>query len=203
MCGAMISLTPCIASTIPRECDFQESREYRDADDMIRQLNDLLAFHRFLIQGKTAISSRPSQVSAISNMSSVLNRIVNGLSICQTRAQAWLKHLAFRIVHCGNRECRNIMTGSRRSIKVPRHPRSHGPGKKALPLRGLLLLTRDLPSEANLFLLTSLSAQIQRRKVFHGEISENSMLTRISSIRVTRPFHVQWKRQISYLQSSR
>ena len=36
-------LAPCIASTIPRECDFQESVEYRDADDMIQQLNALLA----------------------------------------------------------------------------------------------------------------------------------------------------------------
>ena len=43
MCGAMISLTPCIASTIPRECDFQESMEFQDVNDMIRQLNGLLA----------------------------------------------------------------------------------------------------------------------------------------------------------------
>ena len=95
------------------------------------------------------------------------------------------------------------MTGSRRSIRVPRRPRSHGPGKKALPLSGLQLLTRDLPSVANLFLLTSLSAQTQRKRVFHGEILESSMLIRTISIQVTRSFHVQLRREISYLQSSR
>ena len=153
-----------------------------------------LAFRRFLIQGKTAISSRPIQVSAISNMSSVLNRIVNGLSICQTRTQVWLKHLVFRNIHCGSRGSRNIMIGSRRSIRVPRPPRSLGPGKKVLPLSGLLLPTRDLPSVANLLMLTSLSAQIQRRKVSHGEILESSMLIWTISIQVTRSSHVQLRR---------
>ena len=153
----------------------------------------LLAFRRFLIQGKTAISPRPSQVSAISNMSSVLSRIVNGLSTCQTRTQVRLKHLAFRSIHCGSKESRSIMIGSRRSIRVPRPPRSHGHGKKALPLSGLLLL-RDLPSVANLSLLTSLSAQTQRKRVFNGEILESSMLTRTISIQVTRSFHVQLTR---------
>ena len=43
MCGAMISLTPCIAPKIPRECDFQESVELQDANDMIQQLNGILA----------------------------------------------------------------------------------------------------------------------------------------------------------------
>ena len=32
--GAMISLTPCIASTIPRECDLNELMQFQDANDM-------------------------------------------------------------------------------------------------------------------------------------------------------------------------
>ena len=43
MCGAMISLTPCIASTVPRDCDLHESAEFKDATDMIQQLNGFLA----------------------------------------------------------------------------------------------------------------------------------------------------------------
>ena len=43
MCGAMISLTPCIAPLIERECDLHESAEFQDAADMIQQLNSMLA----------------------------------------------------------------------------------------------------------------------------------------------------------------
>ena len=43
MCGAMISLTPCIAPKIPRECDLQEVVQFQDANDMIQQLNGILA----------------------------------------------------------------------------------------------------------------------------------------------------------------
>ena len=43
MRGAMISLTPCVASTIPRDCDLHESAEFTDATDMIQQLNGFLA----------------------------------------------------------------------------------------------------------------------------------------------------------------
>ena len=43
MCGAMISLTPCIAPMIERDCDLHGSAEFQDAADMIQQLNGILA----------------------------------------------------------------------------------------------------------------------------------------------------------------
>ena len=43
MCGAMISLTPCIAPKGDRECDLHEYAEFHDADDMIQKLNDILS----------------------------------------------------------------------------------------------------------------------------------------------------------------
>ena len=43
MCGAMISLTPCIAPMVDRDCDLHESAEFQDAADMIQQLNGILA----------------------------------------------------------------------------------------------------------------------------------------------------------------
>jgi len=43
MCGAMISLTPCIASTVPRDCDLHESADFKDATDMIQELNTILS----------------------------------------------------------------------------------------------------------------------------------------------------------------
>ena len=43
MRGAMISLTPCIAPKVERDCDLHESAEYADVNDMIQQLNGILA----------------------------------------------------------------------------------------------------------------------------------------------------------------
>ena len=43
MCGAMISLTPCIASKTSRDCTLEESMSFRDETDMIQQLNSILA----------------------------------------------------------------------------------------------------------------------------------------------------------------
>ena len=43
MCGAMISLTPCIAPTVPRKCDLDASVSFKDANDMIYQLNTILS----------------------------------------------------------------------------------------------------------------------------------------------------------------
>ena len=43
MCGAMISLTPCIAPTVERECDVHEYAEFKDAEDMIQKLNVILS----------------------------------------------------------------------------------------------------------------------------------------------------------------
>ena len=42
-CGAMISLTPCIAPAVDRDCDLHESAEYANVTDMIQQLNEILA----------------------------------------------------------------------------------------------------------------------------------------------------------------
>ena len=43
MCGAMISLTPCIAPAVPRKCDLDASMSLRDQYDMIQQFNSILA----------------------------------------------------------------------------------------------------------------------------------------------------------------
>ena len=43
MCGAMISLTPRIASSVDRDCDLHEFAEFGNAADMIQKLNDILA----------------------------------------------------------------------------------------------------------------------------------------------------------------
>ena len=43
MCGAMISLTPCIASAVPRKCDLDASMSFKDQYDMIQQFNSILA----------------------------------------------------------------------------------------------------------------------------------------------------------------
>ena len=43
MCGAMISLTPCIAPTVPRKCDLDTSVSFEDEHDMIQRLNTILA----------------------------------------------------------------------------------------------------------------------------------------------------------------
>ena len=42
MCGAMISLTPCIAPKISRECDLDASMSFNDADEMIQLFNAIL-----------------------------------------------------------------------------------------------------------------------------------------------------------------
>ena len=43
MCGAMVSLTPCIASTCERDCDLHEYAQFHGVDDMITKLNGILA----------------------------------------------------------------------------------------------------------------------------------------------------------------
>ena len=39
----MISLTPCIAPTIPRKCDLDASVPFKDVNDMIDMLNTILS----------------------------------------------------------------------------------------------------------------------------------------------------------------
>ena len=43
MCGAMISLTPCIAPKVERECDLHECAGFNGVNDMITQPNGILA----------------------------------------------------------------------------------------------------------------------------------------------------------------
>ena len=43
MRDAMSSLTPCVAPTVERECDVHEYADFKDADDMIQQLNVILS----------------------------------------------------------------------------------------------------------------------------------------------------------------
>ena len=56
-------------------------------------------------------------MSTTSSMSSVLSRIVNGLSTCQTRIQVWLKHLAFRIIHCGQKRVQDYYGWQKKTNK--------------------------------------------------------------------------------------
>ena len=42
MCGAMISLTPCIAATVTRDCDLDASVSFTDETDMVQKLNAIL-----------------------------------------------------------------------------------------------------------------------------------------------------------------
>ena len=67
MCGAMISLTPCIAPTVSRDCDLDASVSFKDENDMIKQLNTILSIPRGFPQipnpGKIAMCSMPSQMS--------------------------------------------------------------------------------------------------------------------------------------------
>ena len=100
----------------------------------------------------------------------------------------WLKHWVSMIIHCGGRESRSLVNGRRRTAKAPSPPRKHGHGREAILPSGPLLLQGDLPSVANLFLLISLSAQIQRNRVSHGENSMSSTQASNSSSRIPR-FH--------------
>ena len=43
LCGAVIRLTPCIAPTVERECDLHKYAEFKDAEDMIQKLNEILS----------------------------------------------------------------------------------------------------------------------------------------------------------------
>ena len=43
MCGAMISLTPCIAPKVSRDCDLDASMSFNDANDMIQKFNAILS----------------------------------------------------------------------------------------------------------------------------------------------------------------
>ena len=56
MCGAMVSLTPCIVSKVDRQPDLHEITEFHDAEDMIQQLNAILSkphgFHKPQLQGR-------------------------------------------------------------------------------------------------------------------------------------------------------
>ena len=127
---------------------------------------------------------------------------MNGSSTCLTKTLVWLKHWVSKIIHCGVRESRSTKHGRRRATKAPSPPRKHGHGKEPVLTSGPLLLQEDLPSVANLFLLISPSAQIQRKRVLHGEISMSSIPASNSSSRIPR-FHVQLRSQSPCLQRSK
>ena len=67
MCGAMISLTPCIAPTVPRKCDLDASVSFKDENDMIQQLNTILSIPKDFPQipdpRGIAMCSMPSRMS--------------------------------------------------------------------------------------------------------------------------------------------
>ena len=95
--------------------------------------------------------------------------VVNGLHTWLIWIPRWLKRWESMKKCYGERESRNTKNGSNR--RVPSLPSKLGHGKDPVQSSGTPLLTRDLPSVANLFLLTSLSAQIQKSRVLTGERS--------------------------------
>ena len=135
MRGAMISLTPCIAPSVDRDCDLGEFVEFDSAADMIQKFSDILAkpegFPPIPVPRKIAIRSMPSATSDSSSMSSAQSRIVNVLSTCQTRTPAWLKLLSLEIIHGGDSESMTSMAGIQSPTGPSRPPRMRGHGKKA------------------------------------------------------------------------
>ena len=107
-----------------------------------------------------------------------------------------------RIIHCGRREFKHSKIGRRRPTNVPRLRRMRGHGKEAVLTNGPLHLQGVPPSVANLFLLISLSAQIQRKRVLSGENLTSSTPALTSSSRRLR-FHVQLTSHSNCHQSSR
>ena len=93
-------------------------------------------------------------------------------------------------MRCGRRDSRSIKTGSSRTTRAPSPPSKLGHGKDPAQTSGPPLLQGDLPSVANLFLLISPSAQIQRSRVFHGDSSMKLIPVKTTSFRRPR-FHVQ------------
>ena len=76
------------------------------------------------------------------------------------------------------------ITKNGRSRKVPSLPAKLAHGKDPAQPSGIPRLPRDLPSVANLFLLTYRSAPIQRRKVSTGEHSMRSTPALTTSSRI-------------------
>ena len=66
MCGAMISLTPCIAATVTRDCDLDASVSFTDETDTSSRSSMQSyrrTFRRFLNPGRIAMCSMPSRMS--------------------------------------------------------------------------------------------------------------------------------------------
>ena len=169
MCGAMISLTPCIAPTVPRNCDLDASVSFKDASDMIQQLNTILSIPKDFPQ---IPDPRPDcHVFYAKSTERHKQMVICPEQDCEWLAYMsdlnyfrWLKHWVSRIMRWGQRDSRNSKNGRRRPPRSPSPSQTHGHGKEAVRQSGPLLLLGDLPSVANLFLLTSLSARIQRKE---------------------------------------
>ena len=207
MCGAMISLTPCMAPTVERECDLDASVSFTDASDMIQQLSAILRIPRDFPQTPAPRKDchvfhakpdeRHKQMVICPEQDCEWLAYMSDLDTCMVEALGVQDHSLWR-----ERESRCSKNGSRRATKAPSPSRKHGHGKEAALPSGPLLLHMDLPSVASLFLLTSLSAQIQRKRVSNGENSMCSTPASNSSSRRLR-FHVQLTSPSTCFQSSK
>ena len=204
MCGAMISLTPCIAPTIPRDCDLDASVSFTDVNDMIQQLNAILS-----IPGDFPQIPDPRKDCHV--FYAKPDERHKQMVICPEQDCEWLVYMSdtdtCMVEALGVQDrplwkerVQELTNGRRRIARAPL--RKHGHGREAVLPSGPLLLREDLPGVANLFLSTSPSAPIQRKRVFHGENSMSSTPTWSSSSRILR-FHVQWRSQLTCLQSSK
>ena len=172
MCGAMISLTPCIAPKAERECDLHEYAEFKDEDDMIQQLNDILSktlgfpqtpaprkdcHTRMYPSNKTEkqyVSCPEQECECFVYMSDQNTSMIETLGL---NGHPWWRE-----------RVEKFYSWYTKSMKTSRDAWAWEEGKSASKWSG----TRGSSNEANLFQPIRQIVQIQRRKVFHGEISE-------------------------------
>ena len=87
----MISLTPCFKPTIDRQVAFGEYAEFKDADDMIQKLNEILSrptgFPSIPAPRKDCQSMTFGPDKGIISMSCVQSRIARALSNIATRTE--------------------------------------------------------------------------------------------------------------------
>ena len=199
MCGAMISLTPCIASKTTRDCDLDASVSFRTKADMIDHLNAILAIPRDFPQ-------IPEPRKECHVFYAKPDERHKQMVVCSEQDCEWLVYMS------------DQDTCMVEALGVQDHPLwiAASPGVQGLAaeaqeefqdLQGTMdmggyqflqvvhyFLPGDLPSVANLFLLISPSVQIQKHQVLHGEILMSSIPAWSSSFQALI-FHAQWRRR--------
>ena len=127
MCGAMISLTPCIAPTVERDCDLGEFVEFQNSTSMIETLNGILAksesFPSIPIPRKDCHTFYAQSGKRFKQYVICPEQDCDALSACPIRTPAWLKLWVLEIIHCGKRESKTSMAGIQSPTCPSRHPK--------------------------------------------------------------------------------